>query len=82
MAEINSDALHQASSMDEEAIEVMKQHNLSSAKNSDVTADPSAVAADVSHDVSRPSRPTRCLYLLVAYFGIRRNLSLSHSSFA
>lgn len=80
MAEINSDALHQASSMDEEAIEVMKQHDLSSAENSDVTADPSAVAADESHDVSRPS--TCCLYLLVAYFGIRRNLSLSHSSFA
>ena len=55
MAEINSDALHQASSMDEEAIEVMKQHDLSSAENSDVTADPSAVAADESHNVSRPS---------------------------
>ena len=48
MAEINSDALHQASSMDEEAIEVMKQHDLSSAENSDVTADPSAAAADES----------------------------------
>ena len=79
MAEINSDALHQASSMDEDAFEVMKQHNLSSTGDPDVTADTSAVAADESRDVSRPS--TCCLYLLVAYFGIRHNLSLSHSSF-
>ena len=55
MAEINSSALHQTSSMDEEAIEVMKQHDLSSAENSDVPADTSAVGADESHNVSRPS---------------------------